>query len=158
MCFAADMQSLACRLLQTQLKTLASICWCEPLSEEEASNLALAASLPKAQQHQPDTRTSHMTCRWTQDGFPRGPALLTHLHTQLLEADDQAAPLLQHLLQSAIVPYMCHMRSWLFTTATVMPGSDKADRSEAGSWQAALDRLDSHKHIQVWHSVCVCCG
>ena len=147
---------LACWFLQAQLKTLASICWCEPLTEVDASSLALATLLPKAQQHQPDTTTSHMSCRWTLEGFPRGPALLTYLHSQLMEADDQAAPLLQRWLRSAVAPYICHMRSWLFTTAVVMPGFGNAVRSEAGSCPAALDRLDRHKHIQVWHLPFAC--
>ena len=60
-------------------------------------------------------------CKWAVEGFPKGPALLSCLYAQLQEADPCAAPLVRFLFLSALQPYMQHMRSWMYTTASVAP-------------------------------------
>ena len=88
-------------------------------------------------------------CRWAQEGFLKGPALLTHLHNELQEADDDAAALLRQLLLAAIQPYTRHVRSWLYSTAAVMPAFSRAGPGGPDSLQALLGALDSEKHDQV---------
>lgn len=125
-----------CVFVQAQLHTLACICWSEPCPVSHALQLNTVSAAQSVRQLQHNTATDMKQCRWTQEGFPKGPALLTHLHTELTDADSDFAPLLRELMLAAIQPYMQHVRSWLYSTAAVLPGLVSGDVDDLNGMQA----------------------
>ena len=117
------------RTLQAQLLTLSKLCWSEaatgPVSVTNSAFMSdIMHSTPQTQPGSDPTpqqtlQPSPPGCRWAAEGFPQGPALLDYLYNELQESDSRAAPLVRFLFLSAFQPYVCHMRSWLYSTAAV---------------------------------------
>ena len=126
----------ACVHAQAQLQLLACICWSEPLCATDTLQLDTVSTAQSQLQLQHNTVEDVQQCRWTQEGFPKGPALLTHLHNELTDADSDAAPLLRELMLAAIQPYMRHVRSWLYSTAAVSPEFVSGDVDDLNGMQA----------------------
>lgn len=92
-------------------------------------------SRPVTQTHPQPSQTLHQQswdCRWAKEGFPKGPALLSYLYSELQESDSHAAPLVRFLFLAAFQPYMQHMRSWMYSTASVAPHFGTAEGDSAG--------------------------
>jgi hypothetical protein len=54
------------------------------------------------------------------------------LYSELQESDSHAAPLVRFLFLAAFQPYMQHMRSWMYSTASVAPHFGTAEGDSAG--------------------------
>jgi len=126
--------------LQAQLLTLSTLCWCEPLpGPDSITNSQLMSEIihsrPVTQTHPQPSQTLHQQswdCRWAKEGFPKGPALLSYLYSELQESDSHAAPLVRFLFLAAFQPYMQHMRSWMYSTASMAPHFGTAEGDSAG--------------------------
>ena len=129
-------------LLQAQLRTLSQICWSELTKDtvpetdqlqgprQQDNHLLVRTQGSDSSATAQNKQSEFPSCRWTVEGFPKGPALLTHLHAELAQSDSQAMPVVQFLFVSAFQPYMHHIRSWMYSTAEVasafaeVPGAD----------------------------------
>ncbi|KAL0023111.1 hypothetical protein WJX77_002676 [Trebouxia sp. C0004] len=126
--------------LQAQLLTLSTLCWCEPLPVPDTSTTSqlmseIIHSRRVTQPHSQASQTPHQQswgCRWAQEGFPKGPALLSYLYSELQESDSCTLQLVRFLFLAAFQPYMQHMRSWIFSTASVAPHFGTAEGDSAG--------------------------
>ncbi len=138
----SDLQEAAkpASYLQAQLLTLSTLCWCEPLPDSMTNSQLMSGiihSNPVTQPHPHPSQTPHQQsrgCRWAKEGFPKGPALLSYLYSELQESDSRAAPLVRFLFLAAFQPYMQHMRSWMYSTASVAPhfGTAESDSASVG--------------------------
>ncbi len=134
--------------LQAQLLTLSTLCWCEPLPNPDSmTNSQLMSEIihsnPVTQPHPHPSQNPHQQswgCRWAKEGFPKGPALLSYLYSELQESDPRAAPLVRFLFLAAFQPYMQHMRSWMYSTASVAPHFGTAEGDSAGVWPQVLNQ------------------
>ena len=153
--------------LQAQLLTLSTLCWCEPLpGPDSVTNSQLMSEIihrgPVTQPHPHPSQTPHQQswgCRWAKEGFPKGPALLSYLYSEMQESDSRAAPLVRFLFLAAFQPYMQHMRSWMYSTARVAAhfGTVEGDSACAGSQLLSKDvsgRL--YQLLLVPFSLCPC--
>ena len=103
-------------------------------------------SKPVTQPHPQPSQTSHQRswgCKWAKEGFPKGPALLSYLYSELQESDSRAAPLVRFLFLAAFQPYMRHMRSWMYSTASVAPHFGTAEGDPAGAGLQGLNKAVS---------------
>ncbi len=99
-------------------------------------------SNPVTQPHPQPSQNPHQQswdCRWAKEGFPKGPALLSYLYSELQESDSRAALLVRFLFLAAFQPYMQHMRSWMYSTASVAPHFGTAESDSAGVGAQALN-------------------
>lgn len=107
---------------------LSHICRSEPSSNAQPlqGTSAKTQLTVKTDQQSPSHAQTHSdhsgafpSCQWADQGFPKGPALLTYLHAELAEAECHTAPLVRFLFVSAFQPYIRHIRSWMYSTAAV---------------------------------------